>query len=355
MSQLDKQLVWPLDIKPVNDLSSAMKTGITTASYRTGAEIRRTYQDAPLASFDAEFFVSPLLNNYEDEMAWFRFVEYGMRPLLFMNPHRESYPVRVIGTGDGVRTTWVAPFVGWNGDVVVYKNGTMQNDPSIPGSAAKVYSDGPNLLSFGRSLADWNAGDISVDTSCTAVSTRKYLSAGFQYNRGITQIDKIDTPFGGVHVFVDIDLDNTERLNGIADIKGLVGTNAKVYFSTSAGVVSGSLAAISEDEWTALYVSDTATAVKNYSALRTTLETNDLATYYLGAFGITRGDLLTWYPGTVRMPTIVFATPPAKGEQISVHVSKANVMLRMVPRSVAHAIMPDGNRFITVKLEEVPE
>ena len=345
MSELDKQLVWPIDIQPVNDLSNSPMSGITIAKYRTGAEIRRTHYDAPLASFNAKFFTSPLLDSYDDDMAWFKFIESGLHSFLFMDPHKLKHPTAYLGIGDGVKTTWVIPFYDWSAVPIVYVDGAIDD-------GAIVHVDGPNMLSLAQSLVDWDSGELT-SVGSTVSASRDYLSAGRQYNLPCSKAIKDSAGWELLDAEVNAVSSVTHKLNGMIEARGERNAGARI------ADINGLTGGTSYDEWTAQY------ATKDYgggllvgpvkcSAVFAE-SSGTPTTYYVGALAMTHGDLMTWYPGGIRMPVVEFVTAPVAGKLITAQTDNTNVMIRMAARSVSHDIQPDGNRFVTVKLDEVPE
>lgn len=348
MSELDKVLVWPLSIRPVNKLSNAPKTGVTVAKYRTGAEIRRTYQDAPLASFKAVFFASPLHESYEDDMVWFRAIEDGIGSFLFMNPHQDFWLNDVIGIGDGVRTTWVLPYLNWLGTPIIHSGNELISDLTI-------FNDGPNLLNFNSSIANWDSGDMEAEVGTVAGKSRSYNGTGRCYNRGNVSVVVGNIMFpGNTSVSASVSIADGDSINGIADVRGDPAVSCHVILSLDSGLVNGSAVSISESEWEEAIATTIASGSRTLDEVSVFSASSSDRTHYIGALGITRGDLMTWYPGSVRMPVVVFDSPPALGAVISSKVEKANRMLKVTARSVSHAIDPDGNRFITVTLDEAP-
>jgi len=344
MTELAKQIVWPLNIQPVNELGYNPQSGITRAAYLTGAEIRRTYQTKALESFTAKFFLSPLLDNYEDDMVWFKWLEKGTASFLFMDPHRSVWPNDVIGVGDGTRTTWVLPYVNWLGDPMIYSDGAYDD-------AVTVYSDGPNLLNFNQSVG--NFGSMEFREYGTAVITKsieQFIIRGC-YNRGVTKI--VNTLLVNAFVYsplsiVPLEIGDTVVM--LCDVMGKSSVESCAVINASVGATGY----LTDGEWSVQETSFQATVATNVGGFGGGIA-NTSGTAYVGAMIAARGDINVWYPGSLRMPVVVFDSAPAAGAVISSRVDRANKMLRMVCRSVSHAIKPDGNRFVTVKMQEVPE
>lgn len=342
MSELAKQLVWPTWITPVNDLANSPKTGVTVAAYRTGAEIRRTYQDRALAVFSARFFLSPLLDGYEDDMVWFRSIEDGLGTFLFMNPHKDYNFRDIIGVGDGVRTTWVAHYVNNDGKPHVYRDNRLAVNYQL--------HPAPNILSFAQSLGDFNSGELSDYGTGVFTGSSDHRVANNCYNRSVTKIVNASPTASFCYGLEHVKILDGHNFNALCDVIGGTLIDGVAVLDASAGPDTP----VVTDGWTAIIMTVTSPGTTIHGSPGGGIGSTP-GIVYVGAIAGTHGDLMTWYPGEVEMPTIVFNTPPAVGSIIAYGSEIANRMVRVKCSSLKHAVQPDGNRFIDVTLEEVPE
>ena len=345
MSEMDKVLVWPFSIKPINDLIESPETGVSIAKYRTGASIRRTYQDKPLAKFTAKFLVSPLDESYEDDMVWFRKIEDGLGTVLFKNPHADFEHSVILGIANGVQTSWVIPCVDWVGTPRIYADNVIQ-------SLISIYYDGPNCLNFSQSICDYDYSDLIESGPVVATADKSYDILNSAYNRPVTKCVKTVGGIGYLSANVNLPVNLSQHINVMVDARG----DAAIDPIARADSFNGTAIQITDDEWSvatkSLIVGGPTTVINNVGLYFTS---GEAGTVYSGAMALTRGDIDVWYPGDVRMPVVVFNTAPAVGTIIKSKIDEANIMLRVMVSSVSHKIYPDGNRIITVKFEETEE
>jgi len=354
MSAFKKVLVWPEHLKPVNELTLKPDSGISVAKYATGSELRRTYYDKPLAEFSAKFFLSPLLSTYNEDMAWFNALETGIDSFLFMDPHKRSLR-NVIGIGNGVRTTWVVPYSNLGPDVFIFRNGELQKAFSTA-SDYLITIDGPNLLGYYPSFSDPSSGELVADPNVSLNDAIEYRVADNNYNMFTSKLNKAAV-WGGLRCACSISIADGRYINHlfeavVPDANQAVG-GIKSNLTIDTGNTVSPRQTPSIGKWGNYVYTHQVTGDSNLIISRVMTEAADTGIYYVGAQALTRGDLLEWYPGNVLLPVIVFLTPPAAGDTISAMSSEANMMMKMKATGISHAISPDGNRFITVRLKEV--
>lgn len=353
MAQANKVLIWPPDLKPSNELSITPMTGVTRAKYMTGAGVARTFYDRPLMKISAKFFLSPLLDDvYDAHIAWLNHIQSGDVPFLFMNPHPEVWMNEILGITDGTQKAWVVPFTGMTSGVTAYLDGALTATPS-------VYYDGPNLVEdHADSLCSrYNKVNITSDTGVSLGTGASYISPLSAYGEQALLVS-VGAGYSGNGIYIDFSTDISVALN-----KGL-----NVFFeaygdaSFKAGIDAtfGTPVTLTNTTRNVVTHSITPGASNTYSTFRFACNTTSLCSASSSIFAITRGDIDVWYPSNVRMPVIEFASAPTSGQIISAQYggtsgyTARNRMLRCFATSVSHAIEPDGNRFATVVMEEVP-
>ncbi len=348
MAMMNKVFVWPDYLRPVNDFTMTPKSGITRAKYRTGAEIRRTFYDKPLLDINAKFIISPIEDDFERQMMWFSFLESGVKSFLFKNPHPESYPTVFCGVSSGGDTTFVAPVVNFTGSHRVNVNGK-------PYYQRSVYTDGPNMLSFGQSLGDPSLGNFVPDADVT-VSASIYSSALLNaYSFKQARIAKNATASDAALrlPIPDVSVSSGEIFTAMTDVIGNTGVDFAAGVIVGGGDIVGTYLNPNLNEWTVGSVTATVPADDVVQGLAHYMDPDAQLTHYIGAATLARGDLSVWYPGDVRMPVIVMNAPLPEGDLVTYVPDSGNEMLMCSVDEISYDIKPDGMRIVSVKMHEV--
>jgi len=349
------EIMWPSYLKPIKVLRQSGDWGVTTANYNTGVEIRRSFQDRNLKSYNFSVYLDPdNTDEYHESLGFLNYICGGLNSFWFGFPHYGSQFDMIVGVGDGSRTTWAIPALLTTGT----PSFTVDNIPPI--NSGNLRTDGPNLLSENEASAYSDAYTFIIGDS---KSSESGLSTSFP--SVITDPMRIisfgeETLFRSANDTVVAGNGHTFTVHAImsSDQNYYHSGKVEVGFYKSDGTLLTSSGAYLElmESGKRYIISKTFTAAHAdtaYVAIHVGVTDDGDGYAYVHACSLVHDDLPElWYPQTSRK-VMTLDSAPADGTIVKVRILSGTPILYMVADSVSGNLNAIGAREVKVKIREL--
>lgn len=348
------EIYWPSYLKPIKIINKTGTWGISKAKYNTGVEIVRSYQDKELATLAFSVYLDPqLTENYNKSLRFLHYICGSLNPFWFHFPHPTQQLDVIVGVGDGVKTTFVAP-------MVVDSPGVLYPTVSgIPPASYTVHDDGPNVLTALESEAEeslFTTTGVGTKSSDPAVSVSFPFSIGDAMKMNTAAATFLALSPIGVIPAVPGDL-FTAVLIASADSASLHTARVRLaYYDAGLGITGTFVTNIALDETGRRFiitVSGVAPALTVWAGWRGGVDATGSGDEFIHGAGISHGDLDQLWHGADALPVIEFGTAPADGAIIRARAPSASPVLYMRADSVGANLNAIGAREVKVKIREI--
>lgn len=347
------QTFLPSWLKPVSTINVSGDFGVTSAKYASGKEIFRTYYSHRLSIYSLKFYLDDSDDDFQRSMNFLRWACGGLNPFWFTDPHPQYDLRRLIGAGDGSKTTFVVPITTTD-TITILVDG-------IPVTAT-IHTGGPNLLDNATSIAT-SGPYFSVVTkgggSGSLASAPAVHSISQFDQHGSIKINCAAASYGVRNssiVSASPGDKFTTLVSALSSASPLMTvTNTLNYYDAVHGTLLTKDASDDLDVTGKIFtLASTETAPASTVGVEVMCMVGDVGSVWFIGCAINRGDLSDWWRGDVSLPVAELASAPASGSIVEAHAASGIVSIRGKADSVSREVDAAGGKSYTLKMRELP-